>query len=351
MKRARPHGRQKKAGLPPGSLVHVGEVKTEPRLDLLCYDEQQLTRHGQLSALDQPGLPSQQWLNVYGLQDTQLLTQIGERYGLHPLVLEDILNTEQRPKLDLYPNCLFLVVHRHGYDSEGELQTEQVSFVLGRGWLLTFQEQPSGQFSGVRERLLSAQPQQRKGGVDYLMYSLVDAVVDQHFALIEKLGDRIEALEDELMGKGSHSGLLAAIYQLKRQASCLRRSLWPLRECLNGLTRDDGDYFLAETQLYLRDVYDHAIHALESLESLRDQMAGILDIHVTVSSHALNQDMRVLTVITTIFMPLTLLSSIYGMNFDHMPELHWRWGYYVLLGVMALVAVGMGLFFWRRRWL
>ncbi|WP_018152812.1 magnesium/cobalt transporter CorA [Leeia oryzae] len=346
--------RRKKQGLPPGSLVHVGPIRSaHTLLDWICYSDTHLERTSPTAdTLPPVVVPGQTtWLNVYGLHDTAALAQIGQHYGLHPLVLEDILNTEQRPKLDIYKDYLFVVAHLFYPDHEGKLQPEQVSFVLGKDWLLTFQERSTGLFAHVRTRLLADHSQQRKGKADYLMYALLDSLVDHHFALIEQLGDRIELLEDRLLDERPGPEQLACIYIEKRQIAGLRRNLWPLRECLNSLTRDDADFFEAETQLYLRDVYDHAVHALESLEALRDQIAGMLDIFVSTTSNLLNRDMRVLTVITTIFMPLTLLTSLYGMNFKYMPELEWHWGYFALLGVMAVLSIGMGLFFWKRKWL
>ncbi|MCB6184036.1 magnesium/cobalt transporter CorA [Leeia sp. TBRC 13508] len=346
--------RQKKQGLPPGTLVHIGKVHTQtPELDWVCYSADTVARQSPTpKSLPPKTVPSQTtWLNVYGLQDSDLLRKIGETYGLHPLVQEDILNTEQRPKVEIYDQYLYVVAHLFHPDEEGQLQAEQISFVLGDHWLLTVQERSTGLFAQVRNRLLANHSQQRKGGADYLLYALLDALVDHHFALIEKLSERIEDLEDRLMEERPSTEQLAAIYREKRQLAALRKVLWPLRECLNSLTRDDADFFTAETQLYLRDVYDHAVHALESLEALRDQIAGMLDIFVSTTSNLLNKDMRVLTVIATIFMPLTLITSLYGMNFKYMPELDWHWGYFAVLGVMAAMAIGMGVFFWKRRWI
>ena len=348
---AAPDPRMQKVGQPPGVLVHVGRVKVaEPRVDYLTYNETELTRHSGLPS-GPPPEGQTAWFNLYGLQDTALLAHLGQCFDLHPLVLEDILNTEQRPKLELYDGYLFLVSRLLRPSEDGScLVADQVNFVLGRGWLITVQEQPTGLFANVRERLLANHVQQRRGGADYLLYSLLDALVDHHFLLIERMGDQIEELEDALVARPDPERI-TSIYDRKRELLQLRRAMWPLRESLNGLVRDDGDFLLDETQLYVRDLYDHTVQAIESIEALRDQLSGLLDVFVSLTSNRLNQDMRVLTVITTIFMPLTLISSIYGMNFDHMPELHWRWGYFVALGAMAAIGVGLGVFFWRRKWL
>lgn len=351
-KQVAPHRFHQKRGLPPGSLIHVGAIKTpRPQLSWLSYSPSSFNWIERATQI-LPDPAGTTWVNLHGLQDTALLKSISDAYPLHPLVQEDILNTSQRAKVELYPEALFIVVQllqrtRTQADSMPELQSDQISFVLGRDWLLSFQERSTGLFTEIRERLSVGHVQQRKGKADYLLYALLDALVDHHFALLEEFSEDIEALEDALIAHPDPSQI-ACLYTYKRQLLMFRRSVWPLREILNSLTRDDADWFLADTQLYLRDVYDHAVHLLETVEALRDQLSGMLDLYMNVTGYRLNKDMRVLTVITTIFMPLTLISSIYGMNFENMPELHTQWGYFGVLGGMGVLAVGMGIYFWRR---
>jgi magnesium transporter len=341
--------------MPPGSLVHVGTIKTsKPVITLIEYNAG-FFRQTRFTSREQglayvPRPDAFLWLNVHGLQDTDLLRDIGQRFGLHPLVLEDILNTDQRPKLDDYRDYSYIVARVLEVGPGFKLASHQVSLVLGRQFVLTFQEKPTGTFNALRERLQAETSQIRRLGVDYLAYALLDSVVDSYFGVIEQCGEQIEALEENVIAQPQLMSL-ARIHAMKSDMLVLRRALWPLREVLNQLQRDDADLFTPDTQLYLRDVYDHAVHLIESLEGLRDLIAGLLDIYVSAQSNRLNKEMRLLTVITTIFMPLTLISSIYGMNFKHMPELEWHWGYYaVLLAMLVIVGLMLG-WFWRRGWL
>ncbi|MDK2122835.1 magnesium/cobalt transporter CorA [Parachitinimonas caeni] len=345
----------KKAGLPPGSLVHVGEIKTsEPLATLIEYGHDGY-RETCFTSLEQgrgfqPQHPNL-WLNIHGLHNIPLLEEVGRRFGLHPLVLEDILNTGQRPKVDVYDGYSYIVARLIHFDNDRRcLSSEQISIVLGRNFVLTFQEKPTGTFTELRERLKVGGTQVASSGPDYLVYSLLDKVIDRYFKVVEDIGEEIELLEDEVSVKAQTS-VLTRIHSLRQEMLGLKRALWPMREVLNTLQRDEPDLFSKETQLYLRDVYDHTIHLIESLETLRDLIAGLLDIFMSAQGHRLNLEMRFLTVITTIFMPLTLISSIYGMNFEFMPELHWRWGYFGVLALMAFLAAAMGIFFWRKKWL
>lgn len=345
-----------KAGLPPGSLHYVGEHASQTLATLIEYGpgEQDL-RETCFSSLEQgkgfnPTYPTL-WLNVHGLGNIDLLQEVGRRFGLHPLTLEDILNTTQRTKVEAYEHYLFIVAKLGRFDAaQGCVVNEQIAIVLGRGWVLTFQEQASGTFSQIREHLRKGAGQVRKLGADYLVYALLDKIVDRYFGVLEALGEQVEALEDEV-SEGAHLGVLKRIHALRREMLYLRRALWPMREVLNSLQRDDADYFGAETQIYLRDVYDHAVHLIEAQEMLRDLVGGLTDFYMSNQGNRLNREMRMLTVIATIFMPLTFIVGVYGMNFDHMPELHWRYGYYLVWALMGAIGIGMGWFFWRRRWL
>lgn len=343
------------AGHAPGELVHIGETKTaEPRLLLIEFDpaHYQETPFAHLGD-DQAHQPDTGtlWLNVYGLQDVAMMAEIGQRFGLHPLVLEDILNTHQRPKIEDYGDYIFIVTHVFEYHPASRtLNEDQISMVLGHGFVLTFQERPAGRFQPLRERLKNAVGPARRLGASYLAYSLLDVIVDHYFVTLDQLGDTVDELDSRLLAGQTNTGTLARIHTLKMTLLALRRALWPLREAVMTLQHGDSGLLDPETRLYLRDVYDHLVHLLETVDLQRDLVAGMVDLYVSTQSNRLNRQMRFLTVIATLFMPLTFISSIYGMNFDYMPELHWKWGYFAVLGLMAAIGGGMGYLFWRRRW-
>jgi magnesium transporter len=345
----------KKIGLPPGALVHVGEVKTaHAEFSLMRYSTTQCTEQSakRLADLDlRPGENDTLWLNLYGLHDPALMAEVGKAFSLHPLVLEDILNTGQRPKLDSYDGYLYCVARFFNYDKEAvAINSEQVSIILGAHFVLTFQERPTGSFDPVRERLRTDKGMVRKYGADYLAYSLLDIIVDRYFLALEQIGDDCEALEEELLRKPT-TEILQNIHKLKREAMELRRAIWPLREVLNALIRNDGGYFQPATIPYLRDVYDHTVHLIESLESVRDLLAGMLDIYLSSISNRVNMEVRALTVVAMLFMPATLIAGIFGMNFREMPLLRDPNGFWFAMGMMAGIAILMGLIFWRRQWL
>ena len=291
------------------------------------------------------------WLNVHGLHEPEVMAEIGRRFALHPLVLEDILNTDQRPKVDDYGDYLYIVARFFDYDaSSGAITSDQVSIVLGADFVLTFQERPTGTFDPLRERLRSDKGQIRRLGADYLAYSLLDTLIDRYFVVLEQMTERTEALEDQLLLQATPA-LLKEIHEIKREAMTLRRAIWPLREVINSLTRADTRFFKPATQPYLRDIYDHTVHVIESLEGIRDLIAGMLDIYLSSISNRVNLEVRILTVITTLFMPAALIAGIFGMNFRHMPLITDSEGFLIALGMMAAIASVMVTVFWRRRWL
>jgi magnesium transporter len=351
-------GRARKTGLPPGALVHIGEVKTaEPRLSAIHYAGE---RFGEFT-LDSPAqidrLPTDgvRWINVYGLQNPELIAAIGRRFGLHPLLVEDVLNTDQRPKIDEYRDHIFIVAHVYER-SQQAFQRDQVSLVLGRNFVLTFQERSTGTFEAIRQRLRSPDAGLRSRQADDLAYALLDSLVDRQFALIETITDEAEKLEELILSarrpKAAHfARTLADIHRLKRDVSYLRRAFSPLREVLHVLQRNPGNLFDQETLWYLRDVYDHTIHVVESLEGLREMLSGLLDVYFSAISNRVNQEVRLLTVITTVFMPLSLIAGIFGMNFHRMPWVDNADGFTTTIGLMAVVALAMLLMFWRRRML
>lgn len=347
--------RSRKAGLPPGTPVHIGERKSETtRLTLLHYNaqravEQEIKTVEEGNALrDTPGVS---WINVTGLHEAERLAEFGKALGLHPLVLEDIVNTEQRPKLEDYGEYLYIVLKRLGNGTPGnEITTEQISLILGHNLVVSFLESDSGVFNGVKDRILNNRGRIGQLGADYLAYALMDTVVDNYFGIFEKLGERIESLQDGLVSRPTPTSL-QTLHALKREMLFLRKSVWPLREVVSGLQRGDSPLIQKETWLYLRDVYDHTIQVIDTIETYRDMLSGMMDIYLSSLSIRLNEVMKVLTIIATIFMPLTFIVGVYGMNFHNMPELGWRWGYPLVLLLMAAIAGGMLVFFRRKKWI
>lgn len=339
----------------PGALVHLGEVKTaRPTITLMEFDAKELLERRFTSIAESRAYePSKNtlWLNVYGLHEPEVMAEIGLRFRLHPLVLEDILNTDQRPKMDDYGDYLFVVCRFFDYDAKSlRVNSDQISIVIGRNFVLTFQERPTGSFDPIRERLRAGKGLIRASGADHLAYSLMDAIVDRYFAVLEQIAEQTEKTEDDLMQHATPQ-VLQAIHQLKRETLNLRRAVWPLREVINGLQRTENRFFTRETQLYLRDVYDHTVHVIESLEAIRDLIGDLLDIYLSSISNRLNREVRVLTVITTLLMPATLISGIFGMNFRSMPWVDLPHGFALALTMMAVVALAMAAIFWRRKWL
>jgi len=344
-----------KIGMAPGALIHFGERKTErPAISLIEFGAGEIleTRFTSMAKAQgyAPRLPVL-WLNVHGLHEPEVMAEIGRRFKLHPLVLEDILNTEQRPKVDDYGEYLYVVARFFEKAENADTVTsDQVSIILGSNFVLTFQERPSGRFDPVRERLRQDRGQIRKLGADYLAYSLLDTVVDRYFTILEDIGERTEALEDMMLER-PRPDALRALHQLKRETLDLRRSIWPLREVINSLARADERFFRPETRPYLRDVYDHTVHAIESLEANRDVIAGLLDVYLSSVGNRVNQEVRALTVVAIIFIPATLISGIFGMNFRSMPLLEQPDGFLIAIGLMLTVATTLSVVFWRRRWL
>jgi magnesium transporter len=291
------------------------------------------------------------WLNIHGVHDVDLITQVGKNFKLHPLVIEDILNTEQRPKADEFEDYIFLETRNFYYDKANiEASSEQISLVLGRDFLLTFQERATGAFEPIRERLRAGASQTRHLGVDYLCYAVLDSVVDRYFNVLEDVNEASEMLEDRILAK-PNNGELNTIHQLKHVSIELRRAVWPLREVINSLVRNEKGLFQPATIPYLRDVYDHTVSFIESLESIRDTLSGMMDIYMASVSQRVNLELRALTVVAMLFMPATLIAGIFGMNFVHMPWIDQYNGFWWALGIMGGIALMMILIFWRRQWL
>lgn len=347
--------RSVKTGLPPGSLVHIGETPAQAvSLELIGYDpahveEQRFqTVDDCLPHLERPGIT---WVNVEGVHDVDIIRHLGERFVLHPLVLEDIVNTVQRPKIEDYDSYLFIVLRMLRPTGAGEFTSEQLSIILGSRHIFTFQEGLQGDvFDTVRERIRNGKGKIRGMGSDYLAYALIDAIVDSYFIVLEDLGERIVNLEEDLT-LTADTATLHAINDIKKEIIFLRKAVWPLRETVAFLERGDSHLLSDASRLYFRDVYDHTVQVIDTVETYRDLLSGMLDLYLSSISNRTNQVMKFLTVIGTIFMPLTFLVGVYGMNFRHMPELEWHNGYFMLWGLMIVLSMAMIIYFRRKRWL
>jgi magnesium transporter len=346
----------------PGSLEHIGERKEENvRLTVIEYDgsrSEQIQVETVAEAAEYKDRPSVTWLNIDGLHDTEVVRAVGDVFGVHPLVLEDVLNTQQRPKAEFYDHYVSIILRMLYVDpTDGKLSSEQVSLILGEGFVISFQERAGDVFDPVRERIFGDKGRIRRAGADYLAYALVDAIVDGYFVILEHLGERIEELEESLVIRQDDSASPAVIHGLKTEMIGIRRAIWPLREAISSIERTDAKLFVKDTRLYVRDLYDHTIQVIDAVESYRDLVTGLMDLYMSSVSNGMNKVMKVLTIIATIFIPLTFIAGIYGMNFNpevspwNMPELDWRFGYPAALLLMTIVAVGMVFYFRRKKWL
>jgi magnesium transporter len=347
--------RSKKSGLPPGTLVHIGEARTQvTKVTVIDYDDKSFYEK-EIGAIDEciifKNKPTVTWINVDGIQQADTIQKLGDCYGLHPLVLEDILNTEQRPKMEDYKDYIYVVLKMLHEDKGPDVVTEQISLILGPNFVFSFQEGIEGDaFDPIRERLRNAKGRIRNMGADYLAYSIIDAIVDKYFSVLEKVGEKIEALEEELV-TNPNTSTMHKIHKLKREVIFLRRAVWPLREVAGGLERGDTELVKHSTRVYMRDVYDHTIQVIDAIETYRDILSGMLDIYLSSISNRMNEIMKFLTIIGTIFIPLTFIAGVYGMNFKYMPELEWQWGYPLLWCVMISIGVFMLGYFKKKKWL
>jgi magnesium transporter len=344
----------KKAGLPPGSLVFLGEKRVEETtITIINYDESQFVEK-EVDELEEcfplKDTPTVSWINIDGIHQVDLIEKLGENFILHPLLLEDVLNTEQRPKLDEFEDHLFIVLKMFHFKDEGkELQAEQVSLIVGSNFVISFQERMGEVFDQVRERLRKGKGRLRKRGADYLTYALIDAVVDSYYTILETLGESIESLQEELVYEPKPEDL-RIIQHLKRDMLFLRKSVWPLREVIGNLAKGDTSFIKEDVLIYLRDVYDHIIQVIDTIETFRDMLSAMLDIYLSSVGNRMNEVMKVLTIIATIFIPMTFLAGIYGMNFKYMPELEWRYAYLFFWIVVSVVLITMVAWFKRKKW-
>jgi magnesium transporter len=343
-----------KIGLPPGPLVHIGERRIEEsKITVIDYDTGTLQERSNVTlegCIPFKEKPTVTWFNVTGIHDVQLIENLGKIFNLHPLLLEDILHTDQRPKVEDFDDYLFIILKMLSYDEEkNEMQAEQTSLVLGANFVLSFQESEGDIFDPVRERIRNGKGHIRSSGSDYLAYALIDAIVDNYFLILEKIGDRIEILqEDVLSDPGPET--LQHIQKIKRDMIFLRKSIWPLREAISLLQRLESPLITEGVGIYLRDVYDHTIQVIDSIETFRDMASGTLDVYLSSLSNKMNEVMKVLTIIATIFIPITFIVGVYGMNFKWMPELEWHWGYPAVWLVMISIGVFMLISFKRKNW-
>lgn len=340
--------------LPPGTITHVGQRRLEKaKITLIDYTANQFQEKELANieaAFTNRPAGGVTWINIDGLHDTELTEKIGQHFGIHPLVLEDLSNTTQRPKYENYDGYIFVVMKMLNYSEEtGKTTAEQLSLIIGKDYLLTFQEQPGDIFDPLRERIRNAKGRIRSAGPDYLAYSLIDAAVDNYFVILEAFGEKIEDIEDRLVSN-SRPKVLQTIHQLKREMLFIRRAVWPLREVINGLQRRESPLIQATTGIYLRDLYDHTIQIIDTVENYRDMASGMLDIYLSSINNRLNEVMKILTIFSTIFIPLTFVTGVYGMNFKYMPELNWHYAYFVIWGVMLAAAGSMLVYFKNKKW-
>ena len=344
-----------KAGSAPGTLVHIGERKTEtPRITILDYDDVQL-HEKQLERIEE-AFPFKDsltttWLNIDGVHDVELIEKIGAHFNIHSLILEDIVNTGQRPKADDFETYNYFVLKMLYLDEQNdEVRSEQVSLVLGHNFLISFQETEGDVFALVRDRIRKGKRRIRTHGCDYLAYALIDAVVDHYFVILETIGATIESLEEDLLGEPTPE-TLQNIHELKRELIYTRKQVWPLREMINTVIRGELSMVREETLVFFKDVYDHTIQIVDTIESYRDVLSGMLDLYLSTISNRMNEVMKVLTIIATIFIPVTFVAGIYGMNFKSMPELEGKWGYLAVWCLIGGIALLMIVFFKRKKWL
>lgn len=340
--------------MPPGKLVYIGDDKKAPvKITVFDYDashDEEKTFLEVEECFQYKNTLTNTWINLDGIHNTEMIEKIGKHFGISSLVLEDIVNTNSRPKIDDFKEYVFIILKMLNYEKEKHcLNVEQVSLILGKNFVISFQENEGDLFDGIRARLRDPASRMRTFGCDYLTYCLMDRVVDEYFLIIESMGEELETMEEEVATNPSQQ-FLHGYNELKRDSVFLRKSVWPLREVVNYLLRNEVGLVKPEVLPYFRDLYDHTIQVIDTTETYRDLFSDIMDLYLSTLSLKMNEVMKVLTVISTIFIPLTFIVGVYGMNFKFMPELNWHYGYFIVWGFMAVVAGGMILFFKRRKW-
>ncbi|MCF7857929.1 MAG: magnesium/cobalt transporter CorA [Candidatus Cloacimonetes bacterium] len=346
---------QGEIGLPPGTPVFVGNRKQENvKIDIINYTKDEFEEINDAELKDcepHKDSPTTTWINIYGIHDINLIQSMADIFGLHPLTTEDICNASQRPKVEEFEEYLFFAFKMLTYDSDANaINNENVSIVIGRNYVLSFQEHEGDVLDPVRERIRKAKGRIRGERMDYLAYAIMDSVVDEYFLSLEKLGDHIEELDEDILANPDATHM-KELHRLKREIVFLRKAVWPLREEISTIEKSESKLISNSIRIYLRDLYDHTIQIIDMVETYRDIVGGMHDTFLSSISNRMNEVMKVLTIIGTIFIPLTFIAGIYGMNFENMPELGWKYGYFGLLGVMLLVGIIMVLFFKKRKWI
>lgn len=346
---------QKKLGTRPGSVIYTGEKESQ-NLFIEAFDftleslEEKQFKNVE-DVFKYKLSKSVTWININGLNHVEAIEKLGNHYNLHPLTLEDIVNISQRPKIEEYDDYLFVVLKMLYYDTDENIVSEQVSFILGENYVLTFQESDIDVFDGLRERIRHGKGRIRGLGSDYLLYALIDAVTDHYFIIIETMGNKIEDLEDNLFNGFTKDEISVQIQNLKREVLRIRRNIFPLREIINKIEKTESTLIKDKTLHFFRDIYDNVIQISENIDIYREMIWGLMDMYMTTISNKMNEVMKVLTIMATIFIPLTFIAGIYGMNFDNIPELHYEYSYYILWGVMIILFLGMIYYFKRKKWL
>lgn len=344
-----------KVGLPPGTLVHIGKKKANQiKLELIQYSQDSFESNEFTNALDCVKNINDKnitWLNIDGLHDTEAIALIGEKFKLHPLLLEDVLDTNQRPKFEDFDTYLFVSLKMLGLKKDGKsIISEQISFVLGQNWLISFQERQGDFFDDIRLRLKESKGNIRLKSSDYLLYRLLDAIVDNNFYVADFFSDNISVLEEKVINQPDQQ-IMCEIQQLKKELIKFRKSVVPLRDMLSSLQKDESNLIEDFTLRYLRDVHDHIIQVIENIELQRESLSSLTDLYLSGISNKMNKIMQMLTIIATIFIPLTFIVGVYGMNFDNLPELHLKYGYFYIWGIMIGIILFMMRYFKRKGWL
>ena len=342
-----------KTGLPPGSLIHIGKVLTDSvRINLTEFNSAEInhTSIRNLDGLDVKNDSFNSWIEISGLHETKIIESMGQSLGINPLVLEDILNTEHRPKFDIQDGMVFLTLKAFSLSESREIQSEQASFVLGKGFLVSFQESDHSWFDPVKFRLNNSVGKIRHRGLDFILYSLIDVIVDQYYAVAEEIGDQLEELEEMIFENPSRE-LIEKIRLIKKEIITIRKALTPLQEAMSKLNRDEPDLIEKEVMRYYDDIHDHIVQIIDYIDTYRELSAELKESYLSNLTLRMNQVMKLLTIITSIFIPLTFIAGVYGMNFEHMPELGWKYGYFLILGIMTIILTGMLIYFKRKKWI
>lgn len=345
----------KKVGQAPGSMIYTGK-KNEQKLfiESFNYNKETYQEKELLNVEEAFGYKISSpvsWLNINGLNHVEQIEKIGVHYDIHPLVLEDVVNTAQRPKIDEYEDYLFIVLKMLYYDDTEKLVSEQVSFILGKNYVITLQESEGDVFDNVRARIRHGKGRIRTMESDYLLYALIDAIVDNYFVVIETLGNKIEDLESDVFDGIQEDNITKQIQDLKREILRVRRAIFPLREVISRIERHESPLINAKTTAFFRDIYDHIIQVTENIDIYREMVWSLMDMYMTTISNKMNEVMKVLTIMASIFIPLTFFAGIYGMNFDYIPELKFKYSYFILWGIFIIIVVGMVMYFRRKKWL